>query len=188
MKKHRILLVDDDPFTLSGIGKNLECEGFDVTTAESGEKAIGLLKKQTFELVITDQVMGEVNGIQVLKRAKELEPDTMVIILTGYEILSDVIDALRLNADDYLLKPCEPEEILFRVKSCLEKHELKRKVRIYEDILPVCRLCKKIRDDSGMEPGKGRWMAIEDYVFEKENIMVSHSYCPECAKKMKDDF
>jgi len=62
---------------------------------------------------------------------------------------------MRLNADDCLLKPCEDEEMHFRVASCLEKLELKEKIKLYEDILPICCLCKKIQDDANRELGTG---------------------------------
>ena len=188
MRKYEILLVDDDPFVLQSIGKNLSSEGYNVTEAESGEKAIELMKNNSFELIITDQVMGEVDGIQVLKSAKEIDPLTMIIMLTGYEMLSSVIDALRLGADDYLIKPCESEEILFRVKNCLQKLEFKRRIKLYEDILPICSVCKKIRDDTDKEPGTGSWVTLEDYMQDRAKIMISHSYCPECAEKLKEEY
>ncbi len=153
MRKYEILLVDDDPFILASIGKNLSNEGYNVTEEESGEKTIELMKNSTYDLILTDQVMGEVDGIQVLKNAKEKDPLIMTIVLTGYEMHSSIIDALRLGADDYLLKPCEPEEILFRVNNCLQKLEFKRKIKLYEDILPICSACKKIRYDTNKEPG-----------------------------------
>ncbi len=188
MRRYEIMLVDDDPFILASIGKNLSSDGYNVTEAQSGEKAIELLNNNSFDLIITDQVMGEVDGIHVLKNAKERDPLTMTIVLTGYEMLSSVIDALRLGADDYLLKPCEPEEILFRVKNCLQKLEFKRKIKLYGDILPICSVCKKIRDDTYKEPGSGSWVALEDYMQERVKIMISHSYCPECAEKYKKGY
>ena len=184
----KYLLVDDDPFVLASIGKNLSNEGYNVTEAQNGEKAIKLMKNNSFELIITDQVMGEVDGIQVLKSAKEIDPLTMIIVLTGYEMLLSVIDALRLGADDYLIKPCEPEEILFRVKNCFQKLELKRKIKLYEDILPICSVCKKIRDDTDKEPGSGSWVTLEDYMQKRIKIMISHSYCPDCAEKIKKEY
>ena len=129
MRDYIILLVDDDPLILKGIGKDLEDKGYKVITAESGEKATKLIRDTTFDLVITDLTMEEIDGIQILKKTKELNPDTMVIILTGFGDLDSATDAIRLNADDYLLKPCEPEEISFRVSRCLEKLELKKKAR-----------------------------------------------------------
>ncbi len=188
MRKYEILLVDDDLFILASIGQNLSSEGYNVTEAESGEEAIELIKSNSFDLIITDQVMGEVDGIHVLKSAKEKDPLTMTIVLTGYEMLSSVIDALRLGADDYLLKPCESEEMLFRVKNCLQKLEFKRKIKLYEDILPICSVCKKIRDDTDKEPGSGSWVTLENYMQERAKIMISHSYCPDCAEKLKKEY
>ena len=123
--------------------------------------------------------------ISVLKKAKELDPDTMVIIITGYGDLTSAIDALRLDADDYLLKPCDPDEIHFRVRRCIEKLQLKRKVRIYENILPVCCDCKKVRDDTGKEPGTGCWLSLENYISDKTKTKVTSTYCPDCAKKLR---
>jgi DNA-binding response OmpR family regulator len=182
LRKYSILLVDDDPFILTGIGQNLENEGYKVTTAESGEAALELLGEAGFDLVITDLVMDGVDGIEVLKAAKENNPETVVIILTGYGDMTSAIDALRLDADDYMLKPCQPEEMNFRVAACLEKVELSRKIKLYEQILPVCCMCKKIRDDQGREPGTGNWMPVDDYLWKKARLSVSSTYCPACAK------
>ena len=187
MRKYSILLVDDDPIITAGTGSDLEEKGYDVTTADSGEKAIGLLNKSSFDLVITDLVMAPINGIGVLKKSKEINPDMMVIILTGFGDITSAIDALRLDADDYMLKPCEPEEMYFRVSRCLEKLELKRKIKIYEDILPVCCMCKKIRDDSGREHGTGQWMSMEKYMHDNAKVDITSTYCPECAKKAMEE-
>jgi len=187
MRKHSILLVDDDPFIIAGTGKDLERKGYQVTTADNGEKAIELLNKSTFDLVITDLVMAPINGIGVLKKSKEINPEMMVIILTGFGDITSAIDALRFGVDDYMLKPCEPEEMHFRVSHCLEKLELNRKIKIYEDILPVCCVCKSIRDDTGKEPGTGKWMQMENYIRDKGRVGVTSTYCPECAKKAKEE-
>jgi len=183
MRKYSILLVDDDPLITRGTGNDLEEKGYEVTTADCGEKAIELMEESPFDLVITDLVMEPINGIGVLKKSKEINPETMVIILTGFGDMSSAIDALRLDADDYMLKPCESEEMYFRVSCCLEKLELKRKIKIYEDILPVCCVCKQIRDDNGREHGTGEWMPVEKYIYEKAKLAVTSTYCPECAKK-----
>lgn len=183
MRGYSILLVDDDPFILTGIGQDLESEGYSVTTASNGEKAIELLKKTNFDLVITDLVMDKIDGIQVLKEAKEINPETMVIILTGYGDMTSAIKSIRLDADDYILKPCQPDEMNYRVQACLEKLELARKIKLYEKILPVCCVCKKIRDDSGREPGSGEWMGVDKYLWQKAKLSISSTYCPECAKK-----
>ena len=187
MKEHTILLVDDDPYILTGIGQSLETEGYRVTTAEDGEQAMALLKQTQFDLVITDLVMDKIDGIQVLKTSKEMNPDSMVIILTGYGDMTSAIDALRLDADDYMLKPCQPDEMSFRVAACLEKLDLSRKIRKYEQILPVCCVCRKIRDDDGRQPGTGQWMNVDHYLWKKAGLSVSSTYCPECAQRAKSE-
>ncbi|WP_319522376.1 response regulator [uncultured Desulfosarcina sp.] len=187
MRNYRILLVDDDPFILTGIGKDLESSGYDVTPAKSGERAIELMENGHFDMVITDLVMDRVDGIDVLKTAKANNPETMVLILTGYGDMESAIDALRLDADDYLLKPCEPDEMKLRVSRYFERLELKRKLRLYETMLPVCCVCKKIRDDSGREPGTGKWMTVEQYIWEKAGISPTSTYCPECAAAAKKE-
>ncbi len=183
MDKYKILLVDDDPFILQSIAYALEQEEYHVTTAANGKKAIELLKENDFDLVLTDLVMDPIDGIGVLKSAKEKNPDSMVIILTGFGDLISAIDALRLDADDYLLKPCEPEELSFRISSCLEKLELMRKVRAYETLLPLCCVCKSIRDDTGKDVGAGEWIPVEEYLLTKSKIAISPTYCPECVNK-----
>lgn len=185
--KRDILLVDDDSVIVAAIGSDLEEKGYRVTTAGNGEQAVDWLNQSHFDLVITDLVMTPVNGIAVLEKAKEIDPDTMVVILTGFGDMTSAIEALRSGADDYLLKPCEPEEIDFRVSRCLEKQESRRKIKAYENILPVCCVCKKIRDDSGREPGTGAWMSMEDYMLNKAKVAVTSTYCPECLKRAMED-
>jgi DNA-binding NtrC family response regulator len=188
MKKCNLLLVDDDPFILEGIGEDLESNGYQVTCASSGESAIQLLESTHFDLVITDLIMGRTNGIQVLEKAKGLDSDIQVIILTGYGDIDSAIEALRSQADDFLLKPCESQEMLFRVKNCLEKQELTRKINLYQKILPMCCVCKKIRDDSNRQPGTGEWITIEMFIHEQAKLEITSSYCPECARKTMAEF
>ncbi len=182
MSQYKLLLVDDDPYTLTGIGQNLESEGYEVTTAENGESALELIKKSDFDLIITDIVMNGIDGIELLKQVKEINPEIKAIILTGYGDMTSAIDALRLDADDYMLKPCQTDELNFRVASCLNKLEISRKLKLYEQILPVCCVCKKIRDDEGKEPGTGEWLPVDRYLWKKARLSVSSSYCPNCAE------
>ena len=188
MKKYNLLLVDDDPFILEGIGEDLESRGYMVTRANSGDRAVKLLTKNNFDLVITDLVMERTDGIQVLKKSKEIDATIMVIILTGFGDMISAIDALRNEADDYMLKPCESEEIFFRVERCLEKLELARKIKMYQKILPMCCVCKKIRDDRGRKPGTGEWIPVERFIHERAKLDITSSYCPVCAQKTMTEF
>jgi len=183
MQKKSILLVDDEEIILLAVSMDLKQQDFAITTANSGEEAIELLNKNTFDLVITDLSMPGLDGIQVLKEAKRVNPFTGVIILTGYGDMSSAISALRLGADDYLSKPCEYEELILRINRCLEKQEAFHKIRIYEEMLPVCCVCGYIRDDRGVETGKGKWMKSGDFIIEKTTASVTHTYCAKCVKE-----
>jgi len=186
MKKYDILLVDDDPFILNGMGKDLEGEGYRVTTADSGEKAIKVLDENIFDLVITDLVMGAVDGIAVLKKSKEIRLETMVMILTGYGDMPSAIEALRSDADDYLLKPCEMDELHLRISICLKKLELCRKIKIYEKLLPVCCACKKVRVATDKNSRNDVWVPMEKYIREKAGLHVDSIYCPKCAESFSE--
>jgi DNA-binding response OmpR family regulator len=128
-RKYNILLADDDSHMLGVIDEILVDENYQVIRATSGEAAIELLNTKDFDLVITDLNMGKANGIAVLKRAKELNHETMVIIMTGNTDVTFAIEALRLNADDYLLKPFNMDYFLDRVSIALRNwkvHEVLR--------------------------------------------------------------
>jgi DNA-binding response OmpR family regulator len=185
MKQYQILLVDDSPLILQSLGSALGKHGFIITTVGDGESAIALIDKKNFDVVITDLVMHNIDGFQVLKEAKKKDPRLKVIILTAFGSITSTIDALRLGADDFLIKPCEPQEVIYRINKCIDHLELQRKIKIYEEILPVCSVCKKIRDDSGKEHGTGNWLPMEAYMHQKAKIDFSHSYCPECAEKVR---
>ena len=130
MIKKTILLVDDEKIILKTIGKDLRAEGYDVTMAENGESAIAIMKKKQFDLVLTDLIMEGLDGIQVLKQAKKSNPELPVIILTGYGDMTTAIDALRLGADDYLLKPCDINALLVRMSHCFEKQDLLEQLKV----------------------------------------------------------
>ena len=151
--QYKILLVDDDPIVLLGIGREFEFLGYSVSSAKSGEDAMELLDNDNFDVVVTDLIMGMTGGLDVLKKSKQINPDAMVMIMTGYGDLTSAIQAIRLGADEYMLKPGSPEERSFRIKDLIVKYELKKKIKLYEKILPVCCVCKQIRNDDGKNNG-----------------------------------
>jgi signal transduction histidine kinase len=124
------LVVDDEEIIRETLKIAFINSGLSVTTAASGEEALQILKEQHFDLIITDLRMERTDGLEVLKIAKAFAPETSVIILTGFGDMASAIDALRMGADDYLLKPCDPDELLFRLGRCLEKQNLLQKLRI----------------------------------------------------------
>ncbi|MBA7708093.1 Regulator of RpoS [subsurface metagenome] len=174
MSKHKILYVEDEVVVLLGISKELEAAGYEVTTATSGEKAIKLLEKKSFDLVISDVVMGEVDGFEVVEKAKELCPETITMILTGYEETDFAIKALRLGVDDYMLKPYETENFSFRVKRCLEKGEFLRKNKQTEaELLFLSSAIKQSTEGIGTVDLEGI------LIFVNEAMAAMHGYLPE---------
>jgi DNA-binding response OmpR family regulator len=129
MKMYNILLVDDDHEILTVIDLALVRKGYQVTTASSGKAAVDALGVTDFDLVLTDLNMPEVDGLAVLKKAKELDLDRGVMIMTGNANQESAINALRLGADDYLLKPFSVPALWDRVASCLDRSEVMRNAR-----------------------------------------------------------
>jgi len=183
MDKYPILLVDDETIIRLDMAADLNEAGYQVKTAASGEQALDFLQKEHYAVMVTDLLMQGMNGITLLQKAREIDPHIGVVILTGFGDMNSAIEALRNGADDYLTKPCNPEELRWRIAKLLEQYELKRKIRLYEDILPICCFCRKIRDDSGKEPGTGEWMKLEDYLLKKAGVRSSHAICKVCMKK-----
>lgn len=118
-KKNNILLVDDDPHILDLYFQILLDEGYCITKATSGERAIEAMLRNHFDMVVTDLNMGQVDGISVLRKAKEIDPKTIVIITTANTDIHFAIKALRLHADDYMLKPFDLQEFLIHISRCL---------------------------------------------------------------------
>jgi PAS domain S-box-containing protein len=119
-----ILFVDDESVIRKSLTRELSEEHFTVTAVADGNEAISALRKAQYDLVITDLMMAGIDGFGVLKAVKEQAPLTRVIILTGYGNMRFAIDALRLGADDFTIKPCDIEELVFRIRRCLEKRSL----------------------------------------------------------------
>lgn len=122
----KILLIDDDPLVLRGFEEILEREGFDVVSTDNGQEALQILEKVDFDLILTDLVMRDVHGLAILRKAQECQTDATVIVITGFASIGSAIEALRLGAYDYLMKPCEDTELVLRVRRGLERIQLQR--------------------------------------------------------------
>ncbi len=110
--KHPILLVDDEPEILFSLRGLLRRE-FDLHTAESGAEALEILRRQPIHVVMSDQRMPEMTGVELLHRAREIRPDATRLLFTGYSDLSAVIDAINQgNVFRYIAKPWDPDDLL----------------------------------------------------------------------------
>lgn len=130
MRDCKILLAGNDETILDVAGKSLEHLGYQVTPVISGAKAIETLRNGEFDLVITQLAMGKPDGIDVLQNAKHIKPDIGVILFTGDPDVGKAVNAFRLGADDYLLKPYSLAEMAARVANCLKEAERRRRKRM----------------------------------------------------------
>jgi two-component system response regulator AtoC len=120
----RILVVDDEKKMGILIEGTLKDAGYSVKTVTSGDKALELLKKSTYDIVITDLKMELVDGMQVLKKAKELNQSTEVIMMTAYATAQSAVEAMKSGATDYIIKPFALEELKLLVDKIVEKQKL----------------------------------------------------------------
>jgi len=120
----RILVVDDEQLIRESIAFILKKEGFTVAEAPNGAVAYEKIQSEAFDLVISDLEMPVMNGIDLLDRVMQLNPQTMFIIITAYGSLDTAVPALRKGASDYILKPVEFDELMVKVKRLLEHKHL----------------------------------------------------------------
>lgn len=120
MKQHHILLADDDTVLAEMLTEYLRGEGFEITLVHNGEDALEASKSPK-DMIILDIMMPKMDGLEVLKSIRQTDTDTPVIMLTARGDDIDRILGLELGADDYMPKPCNPRELLARVKAILRR-------------------------------------------------------------------
>jgi DNA-binding NtrC family response regulator len=116
-----ILVVDDESVIREGLTRILEGGAFAVETAKNGHAAIEFLQQKEFDLIITDLKMPGMSGFEVLNAVKILQPDTPVIMITGYATVETAVEAMKSGTVDYITKPFTPEVILEKVQRALEQ-------------------------------------------------------------------
>jgi DNA-binding NtrC family response regulator len=134
-KEAHILIADDDALTRYSLKEMLLIEGYSVDTAEDGEKALAKIKSRATDVIIADISMPGIDGFNLLEGVKHQDPESVVILITGYGSISDAVKGMRLGAYDYLTKPINDVEMkilleraLEHKKLRLENQELKRKL------------------------------------------------------------
>ena len=139
--KHKILVVDDEDIVRVSCQRALEPEGYEVITVRSGAEGLKLLEKESFDLVMTDLKMPDMDGIEVLRSVKENWPDTELILITGHGTVATAVDAMKLGAFDYVEKPFRPDEFVILVARALErKHLLLENLRLKSELTEHYRL------------------------------------------------
>jgi len=131
----KILVVDDDPIAREVVFSILSREGYAVISAMDGFEAIDLLRKDNFDLLITDLVMPGIDGIELIKSALKINPDLATVIITAFGTLDIALKAIDLGAFDYITKPFKIEEVIFLVMRCKRMINLQRENKHLRTIL-----------------------------------------------------
>jgi len=120
----RILVVDDEPTQLELVGGFLRRQGFEVAEAAGGRAAVARFKQEPFDLVLTDQRMPDLSGLEVLVAVRAASPDTAVVIMTAYGTIETAVSAVKAGAADYLAKPLNLDELLHRIHQIQDRRRL----------------------------------------------------------------
>jgi len=131
----RVLIVDDEAHVRSMVGSTLERRGYEVQLAASGREALELLAMNEYDLVLTDIVMQDLNGIALLERIHLQQPNLPVVMVTAIHDISVAIDAMRRGAYDYLLKPFERDHLMNTVERALKHRQILEESHNYQQSL-----------------------------------------------------
>jgi DNA-binding NtrC family response regulator len=124
-KKEKILVVDDEKIVRESLFHWFQEEGYQVETAEDGETALRIFDKNKYDLLLVDMKMPGMSGLELLTKVKEIDKDTIVILITAFASVPTAIKALKDGAYDYVTKPVDPDELEHLVKKALEQKSLR---------------------------------------------------------------
>ena len=116
-----ILLIDDEKVLLEAVSDDLKENGFKVTTASSGEEGLKNFEMLQHDLVIVDLKLEGMDGLEVSRQIKQTNPETPIMILTGYGSMETAIEAVRLDVDDYVVKPINRDDLFEKINGCLKR-------------------------------------------------------------------
>jgi len=126
---YAVMIIDDEVLTLSTISRGLTAEGFEVLTAASGEEGLKLFEDEKPELVLLDIVLPGIDGVEVLRQIKGASPPTIVIMMSAYHMVDRAVEAMKLGAHDYLIKPFHFSDLIATLRRATEMLALRVRVR-----------------------------------------------------------
>ena len=130
MKPCRILFVDDDKDILMMVEQYLQMQEYDITTVDSGLKALDMVKDQQIDIIFTDYKMPEFNGLELLAAVKQYKPEVEVIMVTGYGSMESAIQAMKYGSYDYLQKPFKLDHLKLIIDRIIEERKVKDKASL----------------------------------------------------------
>lgn len=131
----RILIVDDEKGVRRSIAIAFEFSGHQVEEAATGEEALQLVQKDIFDLIITDLVMEDIDGLELIKKIKALCPTSSIIMMTAYGSIDSAVAAIKLGASDYITKPFTEDQITLAAEKALQRQKLESTIRVLQSVL-----------------------------------------------------
>ncbi len=122
----KILIVDDEETAREALSEVLTEEGYEVSTAQDGYKAVDIMKLESFDLVLCDIIMPGMGGMEVLKQSQKQSPGTIFVIMTAFGTIQSAVDAMTQGASDYVVKPFNFDEFLMKLKRLFKEHKMRR--------------------------------------------------------------
>ncbi|MBN2179677.1 MAG: response regulator, partial [Deltaproteobacteria bacterium] len=141
MDATKLLLIDDEEDILKVLSMSLRSDGYEVLTALSGKEGLRLFQEALPDIVLTDLKMPVMDGIEVLQRAKKINPDAEVIVITGHGDMDSAIESLRYGASDFINKPVRDEALQIAIDRAKEKISIRSKLNAYTtDLENMCQI------------------------------------------------
>jgi len=172
MHKKSVLVVDDERDICKALSIILTKEGYTVTEAHSGEQAMELVQRQSFDLVMTDIKMEGMDGFEVLRQTQQISPATTVVMMTAFASVGSAVEAMRAGAADYITKPFINDEIRLTVKRLMEDRDLRMENQILRQELS--QRCITFKNIIGNSDAIGKVFAVMEKVIpSKANILIT---------------
>jgi sigma-B regulation protein RsbU (phosphoserine phosphatase) len=196
LEANRVLVAEDHYVSRHLLERNLMNWGFTVVTAQDGKEALTILESaEAPPLAILDWMMPKMDGLEVCARVREHanRPYVYLVLLTAKSQKEEIAAGLQAGADDYVIKPFDPDELRARLTVGQRvvglERTLARKVsdlenaladvRRLKSLLPICMYCKSVRNDQDY------WQAIDIYIHQQTGTDFSHGICPACLAKLQ---
>jgi len=143
VEEMRVLFVDDEKDFLETLIKRMKKRHVDAHAASSGTEALRLIRESSFDVVVLDVRMPDMDGIEVLRAIKSIAPLSEVVMLTGHACLEVAREGMSLGAFDYLMKPVNIDELLYKLQdACKQKRLQEEKIQKLEQVMTTCSVAK----------------------------------------------
>ena len=166
---HRILIIDDEESVRDVLQSFLKLKGFEITTASDGKEGLNILQQEKFSVILTDLMMPDITGLDILKKAKEINLNTPIILITAYGTIQSAVEAMKLGAFDYVTKPFSLDELLIIINRAIDFYRLQK-----ENTMLKTQLKKKYKFKGliGDSPQMQKLYALIDKVADTDSTIL----------------